>query len=156
MVISRSSWERLVELWDISEVVSIISKALASLHMIEIGLYERGVDVDTLIRNIRSCESILRKLLVDLELYISGKAPESELVTLLMEAYGETDVEKLKHHLKKAIQGLEKLTEMATYRPLDKDMLRDEDIAELENLLTLLSSTLSKKAEQMASELYAI
>jgi hypothetical protein len=109
MVISRSNWERLVELWDISEIASTISRALASIYMVKTGLREPEVNVKMLIRSIKKCRVVLRKLLEDLDLYISDKAPETELVTLLINAFGDTDVEKIRGYLNRALQGLENL-----------------------------------------------
>ena len=155
MIISRSSWERLVELWDISEIANTISKALASLYMIKIGLREPEVDVKILLHNIEKCRSILGKLLIDLDLYISSKAPETALVTLLINAYGDTNVKKIREHLNRAIHGLEKLIKVLAYEPLDISVFKDRDVIELENLLRKLSDTLSRRVEQMASEIYA-
>jgi len=155
MVISRSSWEKLVELWDISEIVSTISRALASLYMVKAGLRKPEVNVEMLKRSIEECEVILRKLHEDLDLYMSGIAPETELVTLLINAFGNTDVEKIRRHLNRALQGLEKLVKAIAYEPLDTSILDDKDVVELEDVLRRISDTLSKKVEQMASEIYA-
>jgi len=155
MVISRSGWERLVELWDISEVASTISKTLISLYMIKAGLQEPEINVEVLIRSIEKCRNILKKLLADLELYMNNEAPETELVTLLIDAYGDVNVEKIRDHLSRAIQGLEKLIKAFSCKPLDMGILKDRDVIELENTLRRISNTLSRKVERMASEIYA-
>lgn len=154
MVISRSNWERLVELWDISEVASTISKTLISLYMIKAGLHEPEVDVKVLIHGIKKCRNILMKVLTDLELYINNEAPETELTTLLIEAYGDVNVEKIRDHLGRAIQGLDKLIKTFSRKPPDTDILKDRDVIELENILRKLSDTLSRKVGRMASEIY--
>ena len=96
---------------------------------------------------------ILERALKDLELYIDGKASETILVTLLINAYGRVDAEDIKNHLLNAIQGLNKLNEMRN-EILDKSVLDDKNILELEDLLKGLSDTLSRKIGQLASEVY--
>lgn len=155
MAISRGGWEKLAELWDISGIANTISRALISIYVIRAGLREPEVDVKTLMRSIEVCGSILRKLLEDLDLYISGNAPETELVTLLINTYGNTDAEKIRNHLSRAIQGLEKLVKALSCKSLGTGALEDKDVIELENILKILSDALSRKVEQMASEIYA-
>ena len=153
MAISRSDWDRLVELWDVSEIASIISRALTSLYMLEMGVCEPEVNT-RLLQSIQRCESILGRVLRDLELYINGRAPETMLVTLLIDAYGDVDVEKIKDSLLRAIQGLNKLVEMLKREVIDEHILEDEDVLELESVLSRLSDALSKRVGQIASEIY--
>jgi len=155
MITSRNSWERLVELWDISEVASVVSKALASLYILKVGTYESDLDLVTISSNIKECEKILKKFSEDLELYMSNKAPETVLVTILINSFGDVDVEKIKEHLSKAIKGEGKLNKILSEKPIDKKALEDGDLVELERVLGKLSDTLSRKVEQMANEIYA-
>ena len=155
MAVLRGGWERLVELWDLSELASIVSRALASLYMVEAGLREHEIDVERLARSIRECGRVLERLLEDLESYVDGRAPETELVTLLVEAYGDTDVRRVRGRLERAIRGIEKLARVLSRGSLDKSLLGDKDVAELEDLLRRLSDALSKKVERMAGEIYA-
>lgn len=154
MAISRSDWDRLVELWDVSEIASIISRALTSLYMLKMGVHEPEVNT-RLLQSIQRCEGILGRVLRDLELYINRRAPETMLITLLIDAYGYVDVEKIKDSLLKAIQGLSKLVEMLKREVIDERALKDEDILELESVLRRLSDALSKRIGQIASEIYA-
>ena len=154
MAISRSDWDRLVELWDVSEIASIISRALTSLYMLKMGVHEPEVNT-RLLQSIQRCEGILGRVLRDLELYINRRAPETMLITLLIDAYGYVDVEKIKDSLLKAIQGLSKLVEMLKREAIDERALKDEDILELESVLRRLSDALSKRIGQIASEIYA-
>ena len=154
MAISRSDWDRLVELWDVSEIASIISRALTSLYMLKMGVHEPEVNT-RLLQSIQKCEGILGRVLRDLELYINRRAPETMLITLLIDAYGYVDVEKIKDSLLKAIQGLSKLVEMLKREVIDERALKDEDILELESVLRRLSDALSKRIGQIASEIYA-
>ena len=154
MAISRSDWDKLVELWDVSEIASIISRALTSLYMLKMGVYEPEVNT-RLLQSIQRCESILGRVLGDLELYINGRAPETMLVTLLIDAYGDVDAEKIKDSLLRAIQGLNKLVEMLKRGVIDEHILEDEDVLELESVLSRLSDALSKRVGQIASEIYA-
>jgi len=154
MAISRSDWDRLVELWDVSEIASIISRALTSLYMLKMGVHEPEVNT-RLLQSIQKCEDILGRVLRDLELYINRRAPETMLITLLIDAYGYVDVEKIKDSLLKAIQGLSKLVEMLKREAIDERALKDEDILELESVLRRLSDALSKRIGQIASEIYA-
>jgi len=142
MAISRSDWKRLVELWDLSELVSIVSRALASLYMLKMGVYEPKINV-RLLRDIEKCRSLLERVLKDLELYIDGKAPETMLVTLLIKAYGQVDVEDIKDRLFNAIQGLNKLDKMKKREIIDKSVLDDKSVLELEDVLRRLSDTLT-------------
>ena len=142
MAISRSDWKRLVELWDLSELVSIVSRALASLYMLKMGVYEPKINV-RLLRDIEKCRSLLERVLKDLELYIDGKAPETMLVTLLIKAYGQVDVEDIKDHLFNAIQGLNKLDKMRKHEIIDRSVLDDKSVLELEDVLRRLSDTLT-------------
>ena len=153
MAVSRSNWEKLVELWDLSELASIVSRALASLYMLKMGVYEPKINL-RLLHDIEKCREILERALKDLELYINGKAPETILVTLLINAYGRVDAEDIKNHLLNAVQGLNKLDEMKKYEILDKSVLDDEDVLELEDALKGLSDALSRKTGQLASEVY--
>ena len=156
MVVLRGGWERLVELWDLSGLASIVSRALTSLYMIEAGLPGRGIDVERLARNIKECKRVLERLLEDLESYAGGGAPETELVTLLVEAYGDTDVGRLRKRLERAIRGAEKLAGMLSEGLQEGgSVLGDRDVAELEELLRRLSDVLGKKVERMAGEIYA-
>lgn len=134
MITSRNSWERLVELWDISEVASVVSKALASLYMLKVGTYESDLDLVTISSNIKECEKILKKFSEDLELYMSNKAPETVLVTILINSFGDVDVEKIKEHLSKAIKGEGKLNKILSEKPIDKKALEDGDLVELERV----------------------
>jgi len=154
MAISSSDWERLVELWDLSELVSIVSRALASLYMLKMGVYEHKINM-RLLHDIEKCRRILERALKDLELYINGKAPETMLVTLLINAYGRVDAENIKNHLLNALQGLNKLDKMRKREIIDRSALEDKNVLELEDVLRRLSDTLSRKAEQLASEIYA-
>lgn len=150
-----SGWGRLGELWDISEVAGAISKALMSLYMLKAGLQEPEVDVKMLMCSVEKCEGILKRLLADLESYMNDEAPETELVTLLIHAYGDVNVERIRDHLNRAIQGLEKLIKALSRKPLDVSVLKDRDVIELEDMLRRLSSRLSREVERMASEIYA-
>jgi len=153
MAISRSDWDRLVELWDVSEAASIISRTLASLYMLKMGVC--GPEVITrLLQSIKKCGSILGRVLRDLELYIDGRAPETTLVTLLIDAYGHVDVEKIRGSLLKATQGLNKLIEALERGVVDESVLKEEDVLELENVLRRLSDALSRRVGQIASEVY--
>ena len=153
MAISRSDWDRLVELWDVSEIASIISRALTSIYMLKMRVREPEVNT-RLLQSIQRCKSILDMVLRDLELYISGRAPETMLVTLLTDAYGYVDMEKIKDRLLKATQGLNKLVEMLKRGVIDERILEDEDVLELESVLSKLSDVLSKRVGQIASEIY--
>ena len=153
MAVSRSDWDRLVELWDVSEIASIISRALTSLYMLKMRVCEPEVNT-RLLQSIQRCESILGRVLRDLELYINGRAPETMLVTLLVDAYGDVDVEKIRDSLLRAIQGLNKLVEMLKCGVIDEHILENEDVLELESVLRRLSDALSKRIGQIASEIY--
>ena len=77
------------------------------------------------------------------------------LVTLLINAYGRVDAENIKNHLLNALQGLNKLDKMRKREIIDRSALEDKNVLELEDVLRRLSDTLSRKAEQLASEIYA-
>ena len=155
MITSRSSWEKLVELWDISEVASVVSKALASLYMLKVSTCESDLDLNTISSNVKECEKVLKKFSEDLELYMDNKASETVLVTILIDSFGDVDVEKIKEHLSKAIKGVGKLNKILSEKPIDRKALEDGDLVELERVLSKLSDTLSKKVERMANEIYA-
>jgi len=55
MAFSRSNWERLVELWNLSELASIVSRALASLYMFKMGIYEPEINL-RLLHNIEKMQ----------------------------------------------------------------------------------------------------
>ncbi len=138
-----------------SEIASIISKALISLHIIKSRLTRAPIDTKTLIRNFKSCEYVLRIFLEELDMYREGKSPETEAVEIIIEAYGDTDVERIRKHLSRAIQGLKKLVRALEHKSFDTDILRDKDVAELEDVLQKLSDLLSRKVSELASGIYA-
>jgi len=153
MAVSRSDWDKLVELWAVSEIASTISKALISLYILKMGAYEPEINTE-LLQNIGKCEGIISKILRDIELYINGRAPETMLVTLLIDAYGDVDVEKIRDSLLRAVQGLSKLVDMLRRGVVDECVLKDKDVLESENVLRKLSDALSKRVGQIASEIY--
>ena len=55
IVVSRSDWKRLVELWNLSELASIVSRALVSLYMLKMGAYEPKINL-RLLHDIEKCE----------------------------------------------------------------------------------------------------
>ena len=144
---------RLVELWNVSEIASTISKALTSLYILKMDVYEPKINT-RLLQNIGRCEDILSKILRDIELYIDGRTPETVLVTLLIDAYGDVNIEKIRNSLLRAIQGLNKLVEMLKRGVIDECVLKDKDVLELEDVLKRLSDALSKRVGQIASEIY--
>ena len=134
-------------------MASTISKALTSLYILKMDVYEPKINT-RLLQNIGRYEDILSKILRDIELYIDGRAPETMLVTLLIDAYGDVNIEKIRNSLLRAIQGLNKLVEMLKRGVIDECVLKDKDVLELENVLSRLSDALSKRVGQIASEIY--
>mgnify|MGYP000619073089 CR=1 FL=1 len=154
MAISRSDWEKLTELWDISEIASTVSRILASLYMLKMGVHKTKISTK-LLREIEKCRKLLNKIIEDLELHAYDKAPETILVTLLINAYGHIDTEKIRDNLLSADQGLSKLEKTIRQKTINEKVLKDKDILQLENILRKLSDALTSKAAQIASEIYA-
>ncbi|MCS7374847.1 MAG: hypothetical protein NDF56_07705 [archaeon GB-1845-036] len=155
MAISRSDWEKLTELWDISEIASTVSRILASLYMLKMGVHKPEISTKLLLE-IEKCRKLLRKIIEDLELHAHDKAPETILVTLLINAYGQIDTRKIENNLLSANQGLSKLEKIIKQKTINEDRLKDKDILQLENMLRKLSDALNSKAAQIASEIYAV
>ena len=154
MSILRDSWRKLVELWDMAEIADIISSTLISIYMVEARLHQPEIDVKTLMRNIEKCRYVLSKLLEDLDMYMNGEAPETKLVSMIMEAYSDTNVKEVRNRLSRAIHGLEKLVKTISREPLDTSVLKDRDVIELEDVLKRLSDVLSRKIDRIANEMY--
>ena len=155
MIISKSTWEKLTDLWNISEIASTVSRALASLYIVKTGLHRTEIDIKTVSYNIEKCREVLERILTELELYMNKKAPETELVTLVINAYGDVDTNKILRHVRMAINGIEKVIEALSEETLNMKLFKDADVVKLEDLLKRLSDVVSKKVEQMANEIYA-
>lgn len=153
MVVSKSSWEKLAELWKISEAAAIVSKALISLYMVNASLYRAEINLETLRDNLEACRKLFERIIQDLNEYMAHKIPETELITLLIEAFGNIDIDKIRKRIETALQSLLKINEAVVSRSLNKDLLEEKNIIELKETLKILSAGLSGKVEQTALSL---
>ena len=126
MSISRSGWERLAELWSISEIATVLPRASMSLQIIGMCMHSCEVDVYELVQDIAKCKNFLQGILKDLGLCVTGEASEAELVALLMERQVQMQ------SVESAMHGIEKVFEAAKNRTLNGDTLRDKDVTNLD------------------------
>lgn len=159
MIARRKYWEQLTELWDLSETASIISEALLSLIALKTLVLSKAIEdsafIKELLRRASRCHDFLNKLIQELHLYAQSKASESPFVSILIEALGTEDYEKLHSELEKALSSIKVIKSISKLSELINIFTKKEkEIEALKSLLESLSETLTKKTGKLASELF--
>jgi len=148
-------WLKFSELWDLTELSSAISRALTAIYMLKAGRnYGFKANFEKTLQNLESCAKVLRMFFEELEQYAEGLAPETEIVSMLEDAFGTTDSQKMLKQMTEALRGVEKLINALKSGTFGWEILDDRDVAELEELLEKLSRALSTRVERMAGELF--
>ena len=152
MTIFLSNWRRLSELWDLSEMVNVISEFLLYLTLIksvDLKLLEKIMSIDDLKNKSKKCLLLLRHINKELENWHELKLVEHPLVTLIIDAMGNISYEKIRDALVRAMTTLNDLNKIQSI----DEVKRIKSIDFVMNFLRKLMDALMDRTTSLAREL---
>jgi len=130
------------------------SRALTAIYMLKACRdYGFEVDFERILQSLEFCANVLRMFFDKLEQYAEGLAPET--ISILEDALGSADIQRMLKLLARALRGAEELVNVLESRAFGWEPLDDSNVAELEEALEKLSKALIPRAENLASEVFS-